>query len=202
MYGMATRKQSRAKPGKGKGKPEPAEDVGAESVPMSRQEKFCRLVAISHQTPFEAYLEAFEWKGTPRAAHQAADGLMMVDEIQQRIEELQPFLIEPPLGEDMLTLGEHLRELAQLERIAVRMGQIGAAVNAAVHRGKASGLYVERSISAHVTLEQLISASRKDGQISVVEGSTVRRIDDGSGAKYAKGQPVKAGPALRRGRTL
>lgn len=150
---------------------------------MSRQELFCRLVAIGFKTPFEAYLEAFEWKGLPKQAHHAADGLMDTAEIQNRIEELQPFKIAPALGEDMLTLGEHLDELAQLERIAVRMGQIGAAVNAAIHRGKASGLYVERSITARVTLEDLLAMSRKDGQIAIQENGQTRVISD----EHAKG---------------
>lgn len=158
---------------------------------MSRQEKFCRLVAIECKTPFVAYLEAFEWQGLPRQAMTTSENLMQVPEIQTRIEQLQPFEIEPPLGEDMLTLGEHLRELAQLERIAVRMGQLGAAVNAAIHRGKASGLYVERSISAHVTLEQLLTMSRKDGQVAITEGGTTRLIDDKK-PKHSSGAP-KAG---------
>lgn len=60
-----------------------------------------------------------------------------------------------------VTAQGHLAELARLREIALSTGNVGAAVNAEVSRGKAQGIYVERIEDARsandttLTLEQL-----------------------------------------------
>jgi phage terminase small subunit len=55
------------------------------------------------------------------------------------------------LGSVTVTLGGHLQELERLKEIAIQTGNVGAAVNAEVSRGKAAGHYVEKI--ANVTAE-------------------------------------------------
>lgn len=43
-----------------------------------------------------------------------------------------------------ITLQSHLERLSELSRLAQEGGQMSAAINAEVARGKASGLYVEK----------------------------------------------------------
>lgn len=61
------------------------------------------------------------------------------------------------LGSATLTAGQHMQELERLREIAVETGNIGAAVNAEVSRGKAAGHYVEKfeDVSSHDPIETL-----------------------------------------------
>lgn len=162
---------------------------------LTRQETFCRLLALENMTPMEAYVQAFEWKGDADTARKSALSLLAVPEIAERVEALQPFQIDAPSDGDMLSLQEHLAELAQLERLAVRQGQIGPAITAAIARGKASGLYVERSITAHVTLEDIIAGSRQDGSIETPEARVIGQIK----GKHSSGRELPPGPNRSRG---
>ena len=49
------------------------------------------------------------------------------------------------LSKETYTFDAHMQELDELQDIAVRSGNVGAAVNAAVHKGKALGHYTEKS---------------------------------------------------------
>lgn len=49
-------------------------------------------------------------------------------------------------AEDSLTLSEHLAMLRALRDMAVRSGNISAAINAEIARGKAAGLYVSKAV--------------------------------------------------------
>lgn len=51
---------------------------------------------------------------------------------------------EACLGTASVTLASHVQELERLKEIALKTGNVGAAVAAEQSRGKASGLYVER----------------------------------------------------------
>lgn len=48
------------------------------------------------------------------------------------------------MGAGMVTLESHLSELERLREIALKTGNVGAAVNAEVSRGKAAGLHVDK----------------------------------------------------------
>lgn len=51
---------------------------------------------------------------------------------------------EACLGTASVTLASHVQELERLKEIALKTGNVGAAVAAEQSRGKASGLYIER----------------------------------------------------------
>ena len=171
---------------------EAAGATGKAEQRLSPQERFCRLIAIDEKLPLEAYVEAFGWKGAPADARKSAYSLLAIPEIEERIAQLRPPLLEGVEPEDMLSLEQHLKELYILERAAMAAGQFGAAIQAAVYRGKASGLYIERVAVAHMTLEDLIARSREDGKIGI-QGTEIK-------PKHASGRPLLSGPRVRSAR--
>lgn len=143
---------------------------------LSRQERFCRNVVWHEMALVMAYCEAFEWTGSKKKALHAVRSLMDLPEVQHRMRELRSQKLPMPNGgRSMLTLEEHLEELGLIEREAMLAGQFGPAATLAIARGKVSGLYVERSVHANVSLEDLIAASRR--QLGKPE--PVRRITSG-----------------------
>lgn len=129
----------------------------------TKREQFARLIAISRYTATDAYREAFAPpNATDKTINEAASRLQHVPEVRARIEQLQDRLLTTHLQEGALTLGEHLRELGQLQGLAVELGQIAPAIQAAHYRGKASGLYIEKTQNATSSLEELVAGTASD----------------------------------------
>lgn len=124
----------------------------------SKREKFCRLIALHGYNASEAYKRAYDVRPEtkPSSIHVAACVLRKKAEITARIEELQASLYSDDLVEGKLTLEQHLANLKRLQDLAVESGQIAPAITAENYRGKASGLYIEKTINADVSLADLV----------------------------------------------
>ena len=117
----------------------PHPPVSRTSLPPKR-EKFAQLI-VAGKSASEAYRQAFSAsRSKSKSVHELASRLMRDIKVTSRLEELR----KPVIEEVQLTLAKHLRALAALRDQAVAEGNFGAAVTAEIHRGKASGLYVEK----------------------------------------------------------
>lgn len=106
-----------------------------------KQEKFALAVA-SGKTQSDAYREAFNVRPTtkPEAVNQQASRLMADINISSRVEELR----KPIAAKAMITLESHIERLKELADLAIKQGQIAAAIKAEELCGKATGIYVEK----------------------------------------------------------
>lgn len=106
-----------------------------------KQENFC-LAYIETGNASEAYRKAYNADGMkPETVNVKASQLLRQDKIRIRLEELR----KPVTVSAQLTLGQHLSDLEKLRELARKEGKYGPAVQAEIARGKAAGLYVERS---------------------------------------------------------
>ena len=106
-----------------------------------KQEKFALAVA-SGKTQSDAYREAFNVRPTTKdtSVNVNASKLMADTNIAQRVEELR----KPIADKAMITLESHIERLKELAELAIKEGQIAAAIKAEELCGKASGVYVEK----------------------------------------------------------
>ena len=106
-----------------------------------KQEAFCIAVASGNGIS-DAYRSAYDHGGMkPASVNRMASELMTDLRITSRIAELKA----PVIAAAQITLADHLKDLQELREEAKRAGQLSAAITAEVARGKASGLYVDRS---------------------------------------------------------
>ena len=107
-----------------------------------QREAFAQAVA-SGLNQSDAYRAAYRVKGTtkPETVNQAASRLMADSKVAARVAELRA----PVAKAAQMTLESHLQRLRELSEKAEESGQMSAAITAEVARGKASGLYVERT---------------------------------------------------------
>lgn len=106
-----------------------------------QQELFAQSVA-SGLSLSDAYRTAYKVRPAtkPESVNQAASKIMADPKISSRVEELRKPIVEAV----QITLASHLERLKSLSDAAEKAGQMSAAINAEVARGKASGLYVEK----------------------------------------------------------
>ncbi len=108
----------------------------------AKQEKFCVECAKEGVSYSDAYRAAFDCsRMKPEAIYVEASRLKDDPKISLRIKKLQDMAAD----EAMVTLAGHLEDLKMLRDLAVEKGQLSAAINAEISRGKACGLYVERA---------------------------------------------------------
>lgn len=109
----------------------------------AKQEKFCVEYVNGGSKSFsDAYRVAFDCsRMKPASVNRRAFALKEDVKIRARIKELQDEAAELA----MVTLAGHLEDLKRIRDEARKAGQFGAAVNAEIYRGKASGLYTERT---------------------------------------------------------
>ena len=107
-----------------------------------QQEKFAESVA-SGMSQSDAYRAAYKVRPTtkPESVNQAASKLMSDPNITSRVGGLR----QPVVEAAQITLAGHLERLRALSQAAEDSNQFSAAISAEVARGKASGLYVERT---------------------------------------------------------
>lgn len=107
-----------------------------------KQEAFAQAVA-SGKSQSDAYRSAFNVKPTtkPESVNQNASRLMADVNITSRVEQLRAPVIEAA----QITLASHLERLRALSAAAEAGNQYSAAIAAEVARGKASGLYIEKT---------------------------------------------------------
>jgi phage terminase small subunit len=107
-----------------------------------KQEAFAQAVA-SGKSQSDAYRSAYTVRESTKAetVNQAASRLMADSNVSARVEELRKPVIEAA----QITLASHLERLRALSAAAEAGNQYSAAIAAEVARGKASGLYVEKT---------------------------------------------------------
>ena len=107
-----------------------------------KQEAFAQAVA-SGMSQSDAYRAAYKVRPTtkPETVNQAASRLMADSNVTARVEELR----QPVVEAAQITLASHLERLKALSQAAEDGGQYSAAITAEVARGKASGLYIDKT---------------------------------------------------------
>lgn len=106
-----------------------------------KQEAFC-LAYIRCGNGLQAYREAgYSPRMSDKSATEAASRMLRDAKVVARIEELR----KPVAAEAGITLENHLRDLEILRNQAVNDQKWSAAIQAEIARGRASGLYVERT---------------------------------------------------------
>ena len=114
-----------------------------------KQENFC-LAYIETGNASEAYRRVYNAKGMkPETVNRNAKALLDNNKIATRLEELR----KPVAESAQITLAQHLSTLEELRELAKEEGKYGPAIQAEIARGKAAGLYVERShIDGEITV--------------------------------------------------
>lgn len=114
-----------------------------------KQENFC-LAYIETGNASEAYRKAYNAERMkPETVNNKAHVLLKKGEIRARLEELRC----PATKSAQVTLAQHLSKLEELRELAKEEGKYGPAIQAEIARGKAAGLYVERShIDGEITV--------------------------------------------------
>ena len=106
-----------------------------------KQEKFC-LSYIETGNASEAYRRAYSCENMKYATiNNNASKALEHNEIAARIAELRA----PAVANAQITLEQHLNDLKRLRDLAEASEKFGPAVQAEMARGKASGLYVDRT---------------------------------------------------------
>lgn len=114
-----------------------------------KQENFCAAY-IETGNASEAYRKAYNADGMkPETVNRKAKELLDNGKITARLEELR----KPVAESAQITLSQHLSKLEELRELAKEEGKYGPAIQAEIARGKAAGLYVERShIDGEITV--------------------------------------------------
>lgn len=106
-----------------------------------KQENFC-LAYIETGNASEAYRRAYNTVGaSEKTIWEKASRLLKEGKVRARLEELRT----PATESAQITLSQHLSKLEELRELAKEEGKYGPAIQAEIARGKAAGLYVERS---------------------------------------------------------
>ena len=106
-----------------------------------KQESFC-LAYLETGSASEAYRQAYDVTGMkPESVNREAKSVIDNPKISSRIEELRA----PVREAAQISLRQHLDDLKRLRDLAEASEKYGPAIQAEVARGKASGLYVEKT---------------------------------------------------------
>ena len=106
-----------------------------------KQEAFA-LAYIETGNASEAYRRAYDTSGmSEKSINENASKLLNHAKVAPRIAELRAPVVEKA----GLTLEKHLDDLLRLRNMAVKDAKWSAAIQAEIARGKAAGLYVERT---------------------------------------------------------
>lgn len=106
-----------------------------------QQDHFARLI-VEGKSQAEAYREAYpkSRKWTDKALWNRASELAAHSGVLGRVSKLR----QEAAAKSIITLESHLNELELLREMAKEQGNINAAIQAEVSRGKAKGLYVTK----------------------------------------------------------
>lgn len=116
-------------------------DVEEAKKLTQKQESFC-LLYLETGNASEAYRRAYSCeKMKPETINRTAKEMLDHPKIAARVAELRA----PVVKKAQITLEGHLEDLKRLRDKAEKEGKFSAAVTAEMARGKASGLYVEKT---------------------------------------------------------
>ena len=105
-----------------------------------KQERFCHAY-LEHGNASEAYRQSYNAGAMkPETVNRKASEVLSNGKVTARLEELRAPVVEAT----RITLEGHLYTLAELRNEARDIGQLSAAINAEIARGKVAGLYVDR----------------------------------------------------------
>ena len=131
-----------------------------------KQEAFA-LAYLETGNASEAYRRAYDAEGMkPESINRKAKELIDSGKIAARVEELRA----PVREAAQITLKQHLDDLKRLRDLAEASEKYGPAIQAEVARGKASGLYVEKT--------EVTGANGGPLQITRIELVPLTRDDD------------------------
>lgn len=110
-----------------------------------KQEAFAQAI-VTGVNQSDAYRAAYKVRPGTKAesVNVAASKLMSDAKVTQRVAALR----EPVAKKAQITLESHLDDLMRLRNMAAKEKQYSAAISAEIARGKASGVHVEKSLSA------------------------------------------------------
>ena len=128
-----------------------------------KQEAFAQAVA-SGMSQSDAYRTAYKVRERtkPETVNQQASRIMADRKVAARVDDLRKPVVEAA----QITLASHLARLRALSEAAEGSAQYSAAITAEIARGKASGLYVEKT--------ELTGANGGPVQIAKIERVIVR----------------------------
>jgi len=110
-----------------------------------KKEDFC-LAYLETGNASEAYRSAYDAENMkPETIAKRASELMSDGYVTGRLEELRA----PVREKALLTLESHLKRLDELSRKAEEAEQFAPAITAETNRGKAAGLYTEKTDNIH-----------------------------------------------------
>ena len=114
-----------------------------------KQENFCAAY-LEIGNASVAYRKAYPGtRMSDKTRNEAASRLLKNSKVVARLEELR----KPVAESAQITLSQHLSKLEELRELAKQYGKYGPAIQAEIARGKAAGLYVERShIDGEITV--------------------------------------------------
>jgi len=106
-----------------------------------KQENFC-IAYIETGNASEAYRRAYDAENMkPETVTKRASEMLIDGNIAGRVAELRA----PVIAKAQITLEQHLDDLKRLRDLAEAAAKFGPAVQAEMARGKASGLYVDKT---------------------------------------------------------
>lgn len=109
---------------------------------LSSSEEVFAVQVASGKNQYDAYCIAYpDASHLPKSAQPKACVIAKKPHVAARIAELRA----PAIRAAQVSIESHLRDLEALRDAASAAGQYSAAISAEVSRGKASGLYVDRS---------------------------------------------------------
>ena len=129
-----------------------------------KQEAFC-LAFVEFGDASKAYRQAYPGtKMSAKTINEAASRLASDSKVLSRIKELRA----PVVTAIQITLQNHLEMLAEIRDRAIKLGQMNAAANAEIARGKASGLYISKvELSANIITPASILAEVEKRRIKL-----------------------------------
>ena len=123
-------------------KTEPATPTDTEELPelTEKQHNFVQAL-LEGKTYSDAYREAYDASEMkPRLIWREASLLAAHPKVTQWLEALRTSAVQTGVA----SIEEHTAQLRRLRELALKTGNLGAAVNAEVNLGKASGLHIDR----------------------------------------------------------
>lgn len=111
------------------------------------------LLLAKGESQTDAYTEVY---GEKAGAYSLSSRLASKDNVKEWTDHLRQQVLES----STYTLTQHIRELEELKTLSVKSGNMGAAVNATVNKGKATGLYVEKreDVSKSLSITDLLNS--------------------------------------------
>lgn len=139
----------------------------------SQQERFAQLVAEG-KNQSDAYRGAYRAeKMGAKSINEEGSRLMANPDISARVAELRAEASK----KTVITLESHLAELERLRDLALDAGKFDAAINAEVHRGKAKGLYVNKTEDVTDPLKRALGKMEPEKLDAVIQSlDKVRQI--------------------------